>query len=230
MRLHFISRSPYSIDIDHPEATMSPKNPIRLHRFALSGHAHRAQLMLSLLGVPHEIVDVDLARGAQRTPEFLALNPFGQVPVIQDGDTVVADSNAILVYLALTRDPHRRWLPEDPLTQAKVQRWLSAAAGPLAFGPASARVAHLFGRPLNPQSTALAQQLLDGMERHLDGCEWLAAPHPTIADVAMYSYTAHAPEGGISLEPWPRTRAWLERVEALPGFVGMARSPLPSSS
>ena len=209
---------------------MSLTTPIRLHRFALSGHAHRAQLMLSLLGVPHDLVDVDLAGGAQRTPEFLALNPFGQVPVIQDGDTVVADSNAILVYLALTRDPQRRWLPEDPLAQARVQRWLTAAAGPLAFGPASARVARLFGRPLNPQAIPLAQQLLDGMERHLDGREWLAAPHATIADVAMYSYTAHAPEGGISLDPWPRTRAWLERVEALPGFVGMPRSPLPSSS
>jgi len=209
---------------------MSPTRSIRLHRFALSGHAHRAQLMLSLLGVPHDLVDVDLAGGAQRTPEFLALNPLGQVPVIQDGDTVVADSNAILVYLALTRDPQRRWLPEDALAQARVQRWLSAAAGPLAFGAASARVAHLFGRPLNPQSITLAQQLLDATERHLDGREWLAASHPTIADVAMYSYTAHAPEGGIPLEPWPRTRAWLRRFEGLPGFVAMARSPVPSSS
>jgi glutathione S-transferase len=207
-----------------------PSAPIRLHRFALSGHAHRAQLMLSLLGVPYELVDVDVTRGAQRTPEFLALNPFGQVPVIEDGDTVVADSNAILVYLALTRDPRRQWLPEGAHAQAQVQRWLSAAAGPLAFGPAAARVAHLFDRPMNPQAPGLAQHLLGGMERHLDGREWLAAPHATIADVAMYSYTAHAPEGGIALDPWPRTRAWLGRVEALPGFVGMAASPIPSST
>lgn len=208
----------------------TPTAPVRLHRFALSGHAHRAQLMLSLLGVPYELVDVDLARGAQRTPAFLALNPFGQVPVIQDGDTTVADSNAILVYLALTRDPRRQWLPEDARTQARVQRWLSAAAGPLAFGPAAARVAHLFDRPMNPQAVGIAQNLLDAMERHLDGREWLAAPHATIADVAMYSYTAHAPEGGIALDPWPRTRAWLQRVQALPGFVGMAPSPIPSST
>jgi glutathione S-transferase len=207
-----------------------PSAPIRLHRFALSGHAHRAQLMLSLLGVPYELVDVDVTRGAQRTPEFLALNPFGQVPVIEDGDTVVADSNAILVYLALTRDPRRQWLPEGAHAQVQVQRWLSAAAGPLAFGPAAARVAHLFDRPMNPQAPGLAQHLLGGMERHLDGREWLAAPHATIADVAMYSYTAHAPEGGIALDPWPRTRAWLGRVEALPGFVGMAASPIPSST
>ena len=100
----------------------TPNAPVRLHRFALSGHAHRAQLMLSLLGVPYEIAEVDLARGAQRTPAFLALNPFGQVPVIQDGEATVSDSNAILVYLALTRDPRRQWLPEDAQTQARVQR------------------------------------------------------------------------------------------------------------
>ena len=208
----------------------APSAPIRLHRFALSGHAHRAQLMLSLLGVPHELVDVDLARGAQRTPEFLALNPLGQVPVIQDGDITVCDSNAILVYLALTRDPGRKWLPESALTQAEVQRWLTAASSLLAFGPAATRVAHLFKQPLDPRAIGFAQQLLGRIERHLDGRDWLAAPHATIADVAMYSYTAHAPEGGIDLAPWPRTRAWLERVEALPGFVGMVRSPVPSST
>jgi glutathione S-transferase len=202
--------------------------PIRLHRFALSGHAHRAELMLSLLGIPHEIVDVDLARGAHRTPEFLALNPLGQVPVIQDGDVTVSDSNAILVYLALTRDRGRKWLPENALVQAEVQRWLTAASSLLLFGPASARVSHLFKRPIDPQAAGFAQQLLGRMECHLDDRDWLAAPHATIADVAMYSYTAHAPEGGIDLAPWPRTRAWIERVEALPGFVGMVRSAIPS--
>ncbi len=204
--------------------------PVRLHRFALSGHAHRVELMLSLLGVAHELVEVDLARGAQRTPEFLALNPLGQVPVIEDGGAVVCDSNAILVYLARTRDVARRWLPEDARAQAEVQRWLTAASGPLLFGPASARISHLFKRPHDPQAVGLARQLFDRMERHLDGRDWLAAPHATIADVAMYSYTAHAPEGGIALEPWTRLQAWLARVEALPGFVGMVRSPLPAAA
>ncbi|MFO1340028.1 MAG: glutathione S-transferase [Burkholderiaceae bacterium] len=202
--------------------------PIRLYRYALSGHAHRVQLMLSLLGLPCELVDVDLAAGEQKTPEFLARNPFGQVPVIEDGEITLADSNAILVYLATAHDPSRRWLPAEPATQARVQRWLSVAAGALAAGPASARVAHLFNRPMSPQAPAIARQLFDRMEQHLANRAWLAAEHPTIADVALYSYTAHAPEGGISLEPWPNLRAWLQRVEALPGFVGMVRSPLPA--
>lgn len=204
--------------------------PIRLYRFALSGHAHRVQLMLSLLGLPHETIDVDLAAGEHRGPAFLERNPFGQVPVIEDGEFSLADSNAILVYLALTRDPARRWLPAEPCAQATVQRWLGVAAGQLAAGPAAARVARVFGRPPNPAAEAAAGRLFAVMEEHLAGRDWLAAAHPTIADVAMYSYTAHAPEGGVSLEPWPRIRAWLQRIEALPGFVGMQRSPLPEAA
>lgn len=202
--------------------------PIRLYRYPLSGHAHRVQLMLSLLKLPFELIDVDLLAAEHKTPGFLSRNPLGQVPVIEDGDFTLADNNAILVYLALSHDPQRRWLPADVRAQAAVQRWLGIAAGPLAAGPAAARVAHLFKRARNPQCAVLAQQLFGVMEQHLAGRDWLVGDAPTIADVAMYSYTAHAPEGGISLGAWPRLRAWLQRIEALPGFVGMARSPLPA--
>lgn len=205
-------------------------NPIRLYRHALSGHAHRVQLMLSLLDLPCELVDVDLAAGEHKSPAFLARNPFGQVPVIEDGNFILADSNAILVYLTLSYDAQRHWLPADARTQASVQRWLSVAAGPLATGPAAARAAVLFQRPHNPQCAVTARQLFGVMDGHLAGRAWLAADHPTIADVALHTYTAHAPEGGIRLDPWPQLRAWLQRVEALPGFVGMQRSPLPAAA
>lgn len=205
------------------------QNAIRLHRFALSGHCHRVQLMLSLLELPCDLVDVNLPAAEHKTPAFLARNAFGQVPVIEDGDCVLADSNAILVYLAATYDERRQWWPVDARAQAAVQRWLSAAAGPLASGPAAARVAHIFRRPQNPQSAVIALNLFGVMEQHLAGRSWLAADHATIADIAMYSYTAHAPEGGITLEHWPELRAWLRRVEALPGFIGMQRSALPEA-
>ena len=162
---------------------------IHLYRFALSGHSHRVQLMLSLLQLPCTSHDVNLAAGEHKSPAFLARNAFGQVPVIEDGDFTLADSNAILVYLALTYDPQRRWLPLDPRAQASIQRWLSVAAGPLAFGPAAARVATLFGRPANQQSHGTAQTLFDLMERHLTDRSWLATDEATIADIAMYSYT-----------------------------------------
>lgn len=203
-------------------------NTIRLYRYALSGHCHRVQLMLSLLQLPVDLIDVDLAAAEHKTPAFLALNAFGQVPVMEDGDVVLADSNAILVYLAATYDERRQWWPTAARSQAAIQRWLSAAAGPLAFGPAAARAAHLFRRPLNPQSATIANNLFNVMDKQLSEQSWLAAHHPTLADIAMYSYTAHAPEGGIALEPWPQLRAWLQRVEALPGFIGMQRSLLPT--
>jgi glutathione S-transferase len=198
---------------------------IRLYSYALSGHAHRAALMLSLLGLPHETVEVDLARGAQKTPEFLAKNAFGQVPVIEDGALTLADSNAILTYLARRYDATGRWLPNDPAGAAQVQRWLSVAAGPLLQGPGLARVEVLFQRPRDAQRHAIAQQLFTRMEAQLAQQPFLAAVHPTIADVALYTYTAHAPEGGVSLQPYPQLRAWLQRIEALPGFVGMRRMP-----
>lgn len=203
-------------------------DPIRLYRFALSGHSHRVQLMLSLLHLPFETIEVNLPAGEHKSAAFLARNPFGQVPVLEQGGLTLCDSNAILVYLALSHDAARRWLPVDARAQAAVQRWLSVAAGPLVAGPASARVVHLFKRPANPQALVIASHLFGLMEAHLADRNWLAADHETIADVAMYSYTSHAPEGGISLEPWPRIRAWLDRVEGLPGFVGMQRSALPA--
>jgi glutathione S-transferase len=198
---------------------------MRLYRYPLSGHAHRAQLMLSLLGLPVELIDVDLIRGEQRQPEFLARNLFGQVPVLEDGDATIADSNAILVYLATRYDPSGRWLPRDAVGAARVQRWLSVAAGQLANGPASARAAVVFRREQDPQRQALAERLFALMEQHLATQAFLASSEPTIADIALYTYTAHAPEGGVSLEPCPAIRAWLARIEALPGFVGMTRQP-----
>lgn len=201
--------------------------PIRLYRHPLSGHAHRAELFLSLLALPFERAEVDLLAREQRSPAFLALNPLGQVPVIVDGDTVVADSGAILVYLALRHDRDRRWLPADPLAAARVQRWLSLAAGPLVQGPATARLAHVFGAKVDlERAQGTARDLFGFVERELSGRTWLAGDHPTLADVAMYTYTAHAPEGGVSLEPWPALRGWLRRVEELPGFVPMRATPV----
>lgn len=200
---------------------------IRIHDFSLSGHAHRVRLFCSLLGLPVELQTVNLRAGEQKSPEFLAMNPFGQVPVINDGEATVADSNAILLYLALKHDPQRSWWPQEPLQQARVQQWLSAAAGPLANGPARLRVLKLFGAGEPERRAAeLSQQLFEGMERQLAQSRYLAsADHPTIADVAMYSYTARAGDGGLSLEPWPSVRRWLANIEALPGFVAMPEAP-----
>lgn len=199
---------------------------ITLHRLTLSGHSHRVEAFLHLLDLPHRTVDVDVLKGAHKQPDFLALNPFGQVPVLQDGDLVLSDSNAILVYLA-ARYGAPRWLPADPAHAARIQRWLSVAAGELAHGAGAARVAVLFKRDIDTAPLiARANALLTLMERHLAESSFLAGDEASIADLAVYGYTARAPEGRVSLVPYPTVRAWLARVEALPRFLPFVKSPV----
>ncbi|UWR21721.1 glutathione S-transferase family protein [Sulfitobacter sp. S190] len=199
-------------------------NQIRIHHFPKSGHAHRALVFAKLAGIAHDAVHVDLAAGAHKTPEFLAFNPNGQVPVLEDGDTVITDSNAILVYLARKYAPD--WMPTDPEGEATVQRWLTLAAGEVAFGSAAARLITVFGAPLDAEFCAsVANRAMAKIEAGLANDPWLAGAQPTVADVAIYSYTAHAPEGNVSLAPYPRVRAWIDRFEALDGF-----EPMPATS
>ncbi|WP_083591887.1 glutathione S-transferase [Aurantimonas sp. 22II-16-19i] len=200
--------------------------PVRLYWTPKSGHCHRVQLMLSLLAIPYETVDLDMAKGAHKAPDYLSISPLGQVPAIDDAGFTLSDSNAIITYLAERYGDADLWTGRDPFEKAEVQRWLSIAAGEIARGPAAARLVTVFGASLDHAAAkAIAQTLLGMMEAHLDGREWLAADRPTLADIAAYSYVAHAPEGGVSLADAPNVRAWLARVEALPDFVGMARSP-----
>jgi glutathione S-transferase len=198
---------------------------MNLYHHPLSGHAHRARLLLSLLGVPHEAITVDLKAGAHKTPAFLALNPFGQVPVLDDGGTVISDSNAILVYVA-RKLGRTDWLPADAEGEAAVQRWLSVAAGELAYGPAAARLVTVFGATFDPEEViGRAHTLLGRLEAHLAGRDWLVGAGPTIADVALYSYLARAPEGNVDLSRYADVNAYLRRIEALPGFLPFARTP-----
>jgi glutathione S-transferase len=197
---------------------------IKLYTFPLSGHAHRVQLALSLLNVPVELIEVDLRQGAHKRPEFFALNPFGQVPVLDDHGTVIADSNAILVYLARTYG-NNDWLPNDAVGEAAVQRWLSVAAGLLAFGPAAARLVTVFSAGFKPEEViGRAHNLLKLVDAELSNKPFLTGTKPSIADIANYTYIAHAPEGNVALDAYPHVLAWLARIEALPGFVPMART------
>jgi glutathione S-transferase len=198
---------------------------MKLYYHPLSGHSHRARLFLSLLGIEHQLIEVDLAAAAHKSADFLKLNRFGQVPVLVDGDITISDSNAILVYLA-RKSGKTAWLPQTPALEAAVQRWLSVAAGEIAFGPAAARLITVFGAKYNADETiGRAHHILKLIDEELAARAFIVQPDPTIADVALYSYTAHAPEGGISLQPYPAIRAWLARIEALPGFVDMPRLP-----
>ncbi|MEW6343717.1 MAG: glutathione S-transferase [Pseudomonadota bacterium] len=201
-----------------------PTQPIRLHTTALSGHGHRVKLFLTMLDLPFTVIGLDMKAGDNRRPEHLALNPFGEVPVIEDGEIVLSDSNAILVYLA-RQYGDASWLPQDPLGAAAVQRWLSLAAGKIAYGPCAARLVTVFGAPHHLETAQkIAVALFKVLDAELSDKAFAIGATPTIADIAAHSYIAHAPEGGVSLEPYPHIRAWLKRVEALPRFVPMRTS------
>jgi len=191
----------------------------------LSGHAHRVELLLRALGLDYAFVDAP--RPVRTGEAFRALNPLGQIPVLRDGELVLADSNAILVYLAKRYDAGGTWLPEGAEEAAAVQRWLSVAAGEVANGPSLARSIRVWAWPQGADlawAQSVAERLLGFMDLHLQERAFLAASHPTIADLACYSYVAAAPEGGVALAPYAAVRAWLGRVEALPQFV-----PLPEA-
>ena len=203
---------------------------MKLYHHPLSGHSHRVRLFLSLIGAAHELVEIDLLAGEHKSASFLALNPFGQLPVLDDDGVVIADSNAILVYLAL-KYGKTEWLPIIPARAAAVQRWLSMAAGDIAFGPALARKISLFG-PCEDLDAAVARAhvALQRLEAELAIRDWLVGSRPTLADVALYSYVARAPEGYIALTPYESVRSWLDRIEALPGFLPFMASPVGLSA
>ncbi|MDR5904782.1 glutathione S-transferase [Franzmannia qiaohouensis] len=198
---------------------------MKLYHYSLSGHAHRAALFLSLAGVEHELIEVDLAAGAHKQPAFLALNAFGEVPVLDDNGIIIADSLAILVYVARKVGPSH-WLPTDPADEAQVQRWLSVAAGKIAYGACAARLITVFAAPFRPEEVIeRAHATLAVMERTLEGQRWIATTaEPSIADIALYSYVERAPEGNVDLTGYPRVLAWLRQVEGLSGFIPFQRT------
>lgn len=199
--------------------------PIKLYRNPLSGHCHRVELMLSFLGLPYENVDLDMANGAHKSLEYLKISPFGQVPAIDDNGYTMSDSNAIITYLVNRYNDGHNWSPKDPAKAAEVQRWLSVAAGEIMYGPCSVRLVKLFGMELDyERAEAITNKLFSVLEPTLSGRKFLAGDEITLADIAGYSYIAHVPEGGVSLQPYPAIRAWLSRIEAQPNFIGMTRS------
>jgi glutathione S-transferase len=181
-----------------------------------------------MLGLPYRFVVASAE--VRSTPEFHKLNALRQIPVLQDGDLTLADSNAILVYLAKRYAPGSHWLPEEPVAAAQVQRWLSIAAGEVRYGPATARMVTQWNFPGDlERAKQIAAVLLHFMDEHLKSRSFLASEHATIADLACYSYVGHAPEGGVPLGDYASVLAWLRRVEALPHFKPIPPSPIPAA-
>lgn len=203
---------------------------IRLHDYVLSGSCYKVRLMLSLLGVAYEAVPVDYYPGREhRKPDFLALNPLGQLPVLEDGALRLRDAQAILVYLAGKNDPERSWYPESPEAQGTIAMWLSFAGGEL-MNSSAARLHDMLSYDFDIDKVrSAAHAALRVLDDHLTDREidtgtlgpWIVGDRPTIADVACFPYVALSGDGGVLHDDYHAVRRWMASVKRLPGFVVM---------
>ena len=202
---------------------------ITLYGHSLSGNTYKVRLFLELLKLEYEYTQVDLMKGEHKQPPYLAINPFGQVPALVDGELVLQDAQAILTYLA-RRYGGETWLPNDAASLSQVMRWLSTTAGEIRQGPENARLYHLFGaKSINiERTTEKSHLILKQLNDHLSTRAWLALERPTIADLAAFPYIALAPDGKIALDGYPHVLAWIDRIKHLPGFTGMRSVDAPA--
>jgi glutathione S-transferase len=194
---------------------------IKLYDLEPSGNCYKVRLMCAFLGVPLELIPVDFMAGAHKKPPLIDINPFGEIPILDDDGFIIRDSQAILVYLA-RKFGGETWLPAEPKQMARVMEWLSAGGNEIMRGPGDARLHDKFGYDIDVTlARKKAAHILGLMEAHLSKNNWLALGRPTIADIACLPYVGVGHEGGVPLTDYPAIRAWIARIKALPGFVTM---------
>ncbi|HSV81591.1 MAG TPA: glutathione S-transferase [Ramlibacter sp.] len=200
---------------------------IKLYDFELSGSCYKIRLLLNILDIRYESVNVDFVNKEHKTDRYTALNPFGEIPIFEDGTLRLRDAQAIMVYLASKYDKTRQWYPQDPEAMGRIQQWLSTGGGEV-MNAAGARLVKILNYPLDlDRLHAGANRVFKIMDDHLATREFLEFGRPTIADIACFPYTAMAGEGGIDLAPYKNVRAWVERMRRIPGFISMPGIPAP---
>ena len=195
---------------------------LRLYDYLPSQNAWKVRLLLNHLGLAYERAPVSIFEGESRTEAYLEKNPAGAVPVLEvEPGRTIAESNAILCYLA----EGTPYLPQDRLERAQAMQWLffeqsyvEPQIGSLRYWTLTGKLAR---RPeeMVAGKRAASLRALAALERRLARRRFLAAERYTIADMAVYAYSAHAEEAGLDLAPYPAFRAWRDRVEAQPGFL-----------
>ena len=199
---------------------------LRLYDYLPSGNGYKVRLLLRLLGRQFELVEMDIMQGETRTPDYLAKNPNGRIPLLELEDgTFLPESNAILFYLA----EGTPFLPEDQLDRARALQWMFFEQ--YSHEPNIAVVRFWMEHAgMTPERKALlpakregGYAALDVMESHLADRDWFVGNGVTIADIALYAYTHVAHEGGFDLGDYPAIRGWLARLAAQPGYVPITR-------
>ena len=199
---------------------------LKLYDLERSGNCYKVRLFLSFIGHKYEKISINTDARENRTPEFLKLNPRGQLPVLEDSGRVLWDSTAILVYLASVYGGGS-WLPQGHYEFAKVMQWLALEQNEGRYGLARARAIQLgnptpFARMGNlEECRTLAYMALEVLETELKENPWLVGQKITIADLACYPYVALAPDGGINTVQFQAVGQWVSRIEAMPNYVSL---------
>ena len=200
-----------------------------LYDYELSGNCYKIRLLLNILGIQYRKQSIEFYPAAEhRKEEFLAINPLGELPVLQDGDLTLRDSQAILVYLATEYDTAGNWYPLlNPRTLAEVTQWL-CFANAITASASGARLVDGFFYDLDGDACrAKAHRLFRILDEHLwfqerERQDWIVTgTAPTIADIACFPYVILSEEGGISRMDYPAIRRWTDRVKRIPGFTVM---------
>ncbi|MBD2091558.1 glutathione S-transferase family protein [Microcoleus sp. FACHB-1515] len=193
----------------------------RLYDYYDSGNGYKVRLLLTQLGIPFEYIEKDILKGETRSPDFLAINPNGRIPVLEvEPDLYLAESNAILIYLS----EGTKFLPEDKLDRARVMQWLFFEQYSHEPFIATSRfwLRHGFAEQKQQalqEKQALGYAALEVLEKQLKDHSFLVGDRYTIADIALYAYTHVAPQGGFSLNQFPAVQAWCDRVSKQPNYI-----------
>lgn len=198
---------------------------IKLYDFELSGSCYKIRLLLNILKVSYEKETVDFVNKEHKTEKYTQLNPFGEIPIFEDGDLRLRDAQAIMVYIARKYDKSNTWFPDSPEAMGKIMQWLSTGGNEV-MAAAGARLVKILNYPLDLQALqARANNTFKILDAHLADREFLELGHPTIGDIACFPYTAMAGEGGIDLKPYPNVLRWIDRMKQIPGFIPMPGIP-----
>jgi glutathione S-transferase len=199
---------------------------LRLYDYLPSGNGYKVRLLLAQLAVPFELVTLDIVKGETRTPEFLAKNPNGRIPLLEvEPGKFLAESNAILFYLS----EGTAFLPDDRWERGQALQWMCFEQYSHEPNIATVRFWLHYAELTDERRAAIEQKrmlgyaALDVMERHLATRRFFVAERYTIADIALYAYTHVADEGGFELGPYPAVQAWLARVREQPRHVPISQ-------
>ncbi len=198
---------------------------IDLYGHEISGNTYKAKLMMHILGVEYNVIQIDIANKQHKSEAYLKLNPRGEFPVLVDGENIIWDSQAILIYLARQYQESNsayNWYPESAAEMAQVTQWLTVANNEIFNSLAKSRVILKLGFEGDLlECQKKGRQVLRWLDRHLENNYWLANNSASIADISCYPYVALSEEGGFNLKPYTNILKWFGRIKAIQGYIPM---------